>query len=326
MTASGAIALLGQSLVAGDAAMKADAITVGTLVTGVDFNATAASANGDLRIGQAGKMTLHATAGSITAGELLSGGDLVAHASANIDYDSLQSFRSVSLDADQGSISTDKATRAAGNITLAAKSVDLSDGHSAIATAQTLIVDAQTADLSRSKLTFGGLQLALSGAADLSGTELRTVTADGGSGDITITAASVDMTSTTVLLAARDLTLTAPSLVNPGQMAAGRDLALNIAGDLTNVATGIIYAGNDAELRVARDLTNDQGVIMAGHDLTLVANAAGGKNSSITNISGLIKAGNDISINTAELTNKRLTTPAWSTRAGVVRHRRWVQT
>ena len=183
LTAGGTLTLSGQSLAGGNAALNASAINVETLVSGVDFAATEQSGGAlILKTGtpSAGQMTLGATAGSITADQLLSGGDLKAKAQQNIFYSSLQSFASADLNAVLGTVSLDHDTVAKGNIALTLQSLDLSNNRSKLATAGALIVNAASANLANSTLTFGGIALNLSGGLDASGTKLRAVTADGG--------------------------------------------------------------------------------------------------------------------------------------------------
>lgn len=316
LTAGNQLTLSGQSLVAGNTNLNAGSITIGSLVSGVDFAATE-QAGGSLILNTAdaskGQTVLAANAGSIVADQLISGGNFKATAAQNITYNSLQSFAAADLTALQGAISLDHETIAKGDITLTLQSFDLSNNRSKIATAGGLIVNAANANLSNSTLTFGGLTLNLSGSADISGANVRAVTTDGGSGDIAIAASTITTTPATALLAANDLTLTLASLTNAGQLAANNNLTLNIAGNFTNTPTGLIYAGQDGRLYVAGDLLNDQGAILVGNDLTIAANANGGRNNSITNISGLIKAGRDAAITTANLTNKRLYVPGFTT-------------
>ncbi|MGN6451038.1 MAG: beta strand repeat-containing protein, partial [Brucella intermedia] len=312
LTAGGTLTLSGQSLTGGNATLTGGAINLGTLVSGVDFAATEQSGGAlILKTGATGtgKMVLNASNGSITADQLLSGGDLKAKAQQNISYNSLQSFAAADLNAVMGAISLDRNTVAKGDIALTLQSLDLSNDRSKLATAGTLIVNAGNANLANSSLTFGGIALNLSGVVDASGTKLRAVTADGGSGNISIAATTITTTAATALLAANDLTLTLASLSNAGQLAANNNLTFNISGSFTNTATGLVYAGQDGKLYVAGDLLNDQGAILVGQDLTIAANAAGGRNNSITNVSGLIKAERDATIITANLTNKRLYVP-----------------
>ncbi|EJZ19934.1 hemagglutinin repeat-containing protein, partial [Rhizobium sp. Pop5] len=315
ITAGGAIDLAGQSLAAGDASLSAKAITVDTLVSGLDFAATAQSPNGTLTLQQTGGMSLAATSGSITAGTaLLSSGALSANASQNVAYAKLQSLSSAALTASGGQISFGNPTRTAGNLTLTTSNIDLSNGRASnLAAGGTLTLNAASANLANSSLTLGGLALNLSGTADLSGARVNAVTNSGGSGDITINASGLSTTAGTALLAAHDLTLTLPSLINAGQLAAGHDLTFNISGNFTNSATGLAYAGNDASLFVGGTLTNDQGAIISGNDLTIAGATSGQRNAALTNISGLIQAGNDMSILTSNLTNKRSATPQWTT-------------
>ncbi|MGR9222741.1 hemagglutinin repeat-containing protein (plasmid) [Rhizobium leguminosarum] len=314
IVAGGTIDLTGQSLAAGDASLSARDITVDTLVSGLDFAATAASA-GTLKLQQTGSMSLAATSGSITAGNaLLSSGALSASASQNIAYNKLQSLSSAALTASGGQISYGNPTRTAGNLTLTTTNIDLSNGRASnIAAGGTLTLNAASANLANSSLTLGGLALNLSGTADLSGARVNAITTAGGSGDIAIDATGLTTTAGTALLAANDLTLTLPSLTNAGQLAAGNHLTFNIAGNFTNSATGLAYAGNDASLFVGGVLTNNQGAILANHDLQIAGVAAGLRNTEVTNISGLIQAGNDMSILTSALTNQRAATPQWTT-------------
>ncbi|MDI5929990.1 hemagglutinin repeat-containing protein [Rhizobium leguminosarum] len=314
IAAGGTIDLTGQSLAAGNASLSARDITVDTLVSGLDFAATAASA-GTLKLQQTGSMSLAATSGSITAGNaLLSSGALSASASQNIAYNKLQSLSSAALTASGGQISYGNPTRTAGNLTLTTTNIDLSNGRASnIATGGTLTLNAASANLANSSLTLGGLALDLSGTADLSGARVNAITTAGGSGDIAIKARGLTTTAGTALLAANDLTLTLPSLINAGQLAAGNDLTFNVSGNLTNNATGLAYAGKDASLFVGGVLTNNQGAILANHDLQIAGVAAGLRNTEVTNISGLIQAGNDISILTSALANRRAATPQWTT-------------
>ncbi|WP_192798433.1 hypothetical protein, partial [Brucella intermedia] len=112
----------------------------------------------------AGAMTLVANGGSITADQLVSGGNLTAKAGLDIAYNSLQSFAAATLHAVQGTISLDHETVAKGDLTLTLNSLDLSNDRSKLATAGTLIVNAASANLANSTLTFGGIALNLSGS------------------------------------------------------------------------------------------------------------------------------------------------------------------
>ncbi|WP_245459347.1 MULTISPECIES: hemagglutinin repeat-containing protein [unclassified Rhizobium] len=323
MTAGGTIALAGQSMAAGNISLQGQSISAASLVSGVDFAATRASATGALMLAQgnaqSGTMTLIATNGDITASNaLLSGGNLNATASggatiAGIGYALLQSLADASLTA-PGSISYTNNTNVTGNLTIDTGTIDLSGTRGAkLAVGGTLAVTAASANLSNGSLVLGGLTLNLSGQADLTGAQVNTVRNAGGSGDIAISAAGLTASDTTTLLAAHDLTLTLPTLSNSGQIAAGNNLTINTSGDLTNSATGLLYAGNDASLLVAGTLTNDQGAILAGNDLTIAGSTITQRNGATTNISGLIQAGGDMSILTTNLTNKRSTTPTWVT-------------
>ncbi|MGO7134965.1 hemagglutinin repeat-containing protein [Rhizobium leguminosarum] len=306
--------ITGQLLAAGDVSVTGPAIRAGGIASGVDFAATAQSANGTLVLQQAGGMSLAATSGSIIVdAALLSSGNLSADASQNIAYAQVQSLSSADLAA-SGQISYGNPTSTAGNLTLTTTNIDLSNGGAAnIAAGGTLTLNANSANLSNNSITLGGLALNLTGAADLSGTRVNAVTNAGGSGDIAINASGLSTSNSTALLAANDLTLTLPSLTNAGQLVAGNDLTFNISGNFTNSATGLAYASHDARLFIGGVLTNDQGAILAGNDLEIAGATSAQRNTGVTNISGLIQAGNDMSILTSNLTNERATAPQWTT-------------
>ncbi|MBY3486396.1 hemagglutinin repeat-containing protein [Rhizobium laguerreae] len=314
LSAGADIGISGDILAQGNVTATGRSISAATVAAGLDLAATAQSANGTLMLQQTGSMSLAATNGSITAGNaLLSSGALSATATQNIAYIKLQSLSSAALTA-SGQISYGNPTSATDNLTLTTTTVDLSNGAASnIAAGGTLTLNANSANLSNNSLTLGGLALNLSGTADLSGATINAVTSAGGSGDIAINAGGLSTTASTALLAADDLTLTLPSLTNAGQLAAGDDLTLNISGNFTNSATGLAYAGNDARLFVGGVLTNDQGAILANHDLQIAGTTSGQRNGAVNNISGLIQAGNDMSILTSNLTNRRAATPQWTT-------------
>ncbi|WP_027665580.1 hemagglutinin repeat-containing protein [Rhizobium leguminosarum] len=314
LSAGADIGISGDILAQGNITATGRSISAASVAAGLDLAATAQSANGTLMLQQAGSMSLTATNGSITAGNaLLSSGALSATATQNIAYGQLQSLSSAALTA-SGQISYGNPTSTTGNLTLTTTNIDLSNGAAGnIAAGGTLTLNADSANLSNNSLTLGGLALNLSGTADLSGATINAVTNAGGSGDIDINAGGLSTTASTALLAADDLTLTLPSLINAGQLAAGDDLTLNISGNFTNSATGLAYARHDAGLFIGGVLTNNQGAILAGNDLEIAGTTSGQRNAAVTNISGLIQAGNDMSILTSNLTNERATTPQWTT-------------
>lgn len=283
-------------------------------------------------------MSLTAGSGAITAGSLLSKGDLAllsgldlgisglvlaegnlqASAGRDIRYDGLEANGDILLSSTNGVISFDKRTAAGGDIRIRQQNADLSNNRSRLATSGTLYVNANNINLTNSTLTSGGIDLTSSGTTDLTGARLNAVTASSTarsvqvSGDIAITAGNLTVNGATNILAAHDLTLSLSQLANSGQLAAGNDLTLNIAGNLTNTAAGLIYAGNDAALFVGGVLANDQGAIVAGRDLTIAGSASGGRNAATVNSSGLISSGRNISILTANLRNEKSVAPTYT--------------
>ncbi|MGE6785892.1 hemagglutinin repeat-containing protein, partial [Ensifer adhaerens] len=309
--ANGSIRLTGQTLAGSDISLRADAVTVDTLVSGVDFAATEASSNGTLALKGQGKLTLAASSAEVTASSLVSSGQMDVSANRNVSYGSLQSFSSARLASANGSISLDRTTRSAGDMTLVARNVDLSGNRGRIATGGTLAITADNASFAGSSYTFGGLDLRLVGRADFSGASVNAVRRSGGSGDVKIVASGIDQNAATILLAERDMALTLARLDNAGQIAAGRDISVS-AGNLSNGPTGLIYAGNDINLLVGGDIVNDRGAIMAGGDLTITGATADRNGASLTNISGLIQAGSDVSIRTDRLVNRRVANPTFT--------------
>lgn len=288
----------------------------GTAQSGAALSATAAS--GAITAGtflSQGDIALLAGLDLGLSGGVLAGSNLQASAGGNIRYDSLEATEAVSLSSLAGVISLDKRTAAGGDITINERHVDLSGNRSGLATSGTLHIDAGSANLSGSQLTFGGIDLTSSGATDLTGTRLNAVTSSSaasgisGSGDIAIAAGSLATSGATNLLAAHDLTLSLPQLTNAGQLAAGNDLTINVSGNLANTTTGMVYAGNDAALFVGGVLANDQGAVIAGRDLAIAGNANGARNAAIVNRSGLITADRNMAITTANLRNEKTVAP-----------------
>ncbi|MGV1761855.1 hemagglutinin repeat-containing protein [Rhizobium sp. A22-96] len=308
--AGNAITLSGQSLSNGNVNLNARSITIDTLVSGVDFAATNASSNGSLMLRRAGTMTLAASNGSVSANSLLSGGNLAATATQNISYNSLQSLGNAALTS-PGAIAYTSTTRVGGNLTLNTGVLDLSGSRgSRIAGGGMLIVNASSANLSSSNLVFGGLTLNLSGNADLSNAQVSTVTNAGGSGDISISAAGLTTNANTALLAAHDLTLNLLSLGNAGQLAAGNNLNVNIAGDFANTPSGLVFAGNNANFFVGGTLANNQGALLAGNGLTIAGASGSQRNGAVVNSAGLIQSGGGMSILTNGLSNVTTSAPA----------------
>lgn len=327
--ASGALNLLADGRIALADASAAGPVSLWSGAGSIAISGTAQSG---------AAMSLTAASGAITAGSLLSKGDLAllsgldlgisglvlaegnlqASAGSDIRYDSLEANGDVLLSSTGGVISFDKRTAAGGDIRIRQQNADLSNNRSRLATSGTLYINANNINLTNSTLTSGGIDLTSSGTTDLTGARLNAVTASStarsvqGSGDIAIQAGSLTANDATNILAAHNLTLSLSQLANSGQLAAGNDLTLNIAGNLTNTATGLIYAGNDAALFVGGVLANDQGAIVAGRDLTSAGSASGARNAATVNSSGLISASRNISILTANLRNEKSVAPTYT--------------
>ncbi|MFK0209272.1 hemagglutinin repeat-containing protein [Agrobacterium sp. NPDC090283] len=329
--AGGAITVLADGRVAVADVSAAGAVSLWSGAGSIGISGTAQSG---------AAMSITAASGAIAGGALLSKGDLAllsgldlgisglvlaegnlqASAGGDILYDSLEANGDVLLSSTNGVISFDKRTAAGGDIRIRQQNADLSNNRSGLATSGTLYIDANHINLANSTLTSGGIDLTSSGTTDLTGARLNAVTASGttrsaqGPGDIAIKAGSLTANGATNILAAHNLTLSLSQFVNAGQLAAGNDLTVNVTGNLTNAATGLIYAGNDAALFVGGVLANDQGAIVAGRDLTIAGSASGARNAAVINRSGLISADRDISIVTANLVNERTIAPTYTSR------------
>ncbi|MGF9567538.1 hemagglutinin repeat-containing protein [Neorhizobium sp. BT27B] len=300
--------LTGQTVSAGDLTISASDISANDLIAGVDFSAS----NTGLRLGTAGQLRLEALYGAINTGGLTSAGDLIANAAGNVSYASMTSFADASLSSSNGAISINHQTRTVGNISLAARNFDLSNNRAKIQSSGQLSMTGETATFAGSTYAFGGLDLNLSGNANLANAKLRFVDQPGTSGDLGLRAGTITTDASTAILAQRDIALTVGDLDNSGQIAAGRDLRID-ANNLTNRASGLVYSAADQKLYIRNALVNEQGAIMSERDLDIAAAADGSASQRVENLSGLIQAGRNIALNAAVFSNRRLVNPTWTT-------------
>ncbi|AQS42345.1 MAG: Filamentous hemagglutinin [Candidatus Tokpelaia hoelldobleri] len=305
--------ITGNVLAGGNIHAVAYTVAAGNIAAGVDWEKPGSSDHSGIALKNSGSADITATAGSIDTGEIFTGGDAALHSARDIRYAGIQSFGDIILDAGNGTVSVENKTVAAGNISIVADMLDMSNNRARITTEKTLTLKAREVLAANSTYTYGGIRMDVSGNIDLSETTLNAVYNTGGTGNIFLKAGSVSTSANTGLLAQDSFELVTHNLINHGQLAAGGDLRLKLEGDLINSATGLIYAGRNADILVQGVLVNDRGAIIAGNDMVLADRTGKGRNRSITNISGVLKAGNNATILTDSLVNKRYAELTWET-------------
>jgi len=288
--------------------------TGGTVIAGMNIAASQHSASGALVMNQGKELNISSGA-SAEAGSFVSGGAMAVHAGYSVRYDDLVSYNSAYLRADRGAISIDKRTAAAGDISLEASALDLSNNRAKVQTGGTLALKADSIDLSGSKLIYGGLSVRAGRALNISNAEIAAVrgagaaSPSGGTGDIFFAAPGLTTDEKTDILAERNLSIEGNTLDNRGQLAAGGDLRLSLKGDAVNRAQGLIYSSGNAAVLTGGGFTNEYGAIIAEANLLFADYSGAGKSRSLENHAGLIQAGNALTVKTQSLTNEADATP-----------------
>ena len=302
------------SLLSGsDVTLDIDRLDAGLVLSGMDMAASQNSSTGDIFLKDHGKLMINA-ADAINAKQLLSAGDMVLHAVNDLTYSNLSSYGNANITSDKGVISIQNATAAAGNITLTALSLDLSNNRAKIQTARTLTLNANDINVSNSKLVYGGLNLNGKNKLNAQNASLNAITKNGGSGDITLNLPSLVADEYTDIRAENDLSINIADIDNNGVIASGNDLKFYVSNTLTNHQSGLIFAGRDGYIYVDGTVTNDYGAIMSGNNLTFANRAGNGRTASIVNKAGLIQSGNNLAILTSHLKNEADKAPTWSKR------------
>lgn len=195
--------ITGNILAAGNIVVEAGSITAAGTVSGIDF---ATSTAGPV-LSKAGETQLFARTGDVAVGQVASGGNTRITARNDISYDSVNSFESLDLVSDYGSISFYHSTSAAGNISLKAQMLDLSNNRARISTGRTLGLYGQTINLSNGQLVYGGLVIDGKKIVEVYNSSLNAITKNGGNGNISITAPAFAADRATNLIAENDLNL-----------------------------------------------------------------------------------------------------------------------
>jgi filamentous hemagglutinin len=125
-----------------------------------------------------------------------------------------------------------------------------------------------------------------------------------GDGASTLSGSTIALNAAGTIQGGGDITLASRGNINVDGFTGTRGtLTLSSPGAIIN--TALLYAANNMAL-YADAITNQRGDILAGNSLTMQRDAAGNKNSSVTNTSGTIETQNgDITINTGNLLNTR---------------------
>ncbi|MBI0021422.1 hemagglutinin repeat-containing protein [Bartonella sp. W8097] len=300
------------SLLSGsDVTLDIDRLDAGLVLSGMDMDASQNSSTGDIFLKDHGKLMINA-ADAINAKQLLSAGDMVLHAVNDLNYGNLASYGNANITSDKGVISIQNATAAAGNITLTALSLDLSNNRAKIQTARTLTLNANDINVLNSKLIYGGLNLNGKNKLNARNASLNAITKNGGSGDITLNLPSLVADEYTDIRAENDLSINIADIDNNGVIASGNDLKFYVSNTLTNHQSGLIFAGRDGYIYVDGTVTIDYGAIMSGNNLTFANRAGNGRTTTIVNKAGLIQSGNNLAILTSYLKNEADKAPTWS--------------
>ena len=315
--------ITGQLLAAGDVSVTGPAIQAGAIVSGVDFAATAQSANGDVVLAQTGDLTLSATVSDIDVGNLLAAGNVDANAAQNVSAN-VVAHQDMTIAAG-GTIDLAGQSLAAGNANLSAQTIavdTLVSGLDFANTAQsangTLMLQ-QTGSMSLAatsgSITAGNALLSsgnlsatatqniayaqlqsLSGAALTASGQISYGNPTSTAGNLTLTTTNIDLSNgrASHIAAAGTLTLNATSanLSNSSIVLGG--LALNLSGtaDISGARINAVSNGGgsgDIAINAAGLSTSGSTALLAANDLTLTL-------PSLTN-AGQLAAGNDLTFN-----------------------------
>ncbi|MBB3428189.1 filamentous hemagglutinin [Rhizobium sp. BK312] len=275
VTSHGNVGIIGnvdvsnQILAAGELAINGGSISAPTLISGIDFAATNA-AGGNIVLASSGAMNLTAS-GNITAGTILSAGDVTAKA-ADLIADSITAHGNADI---VGSVDISNQIIAAGNLTVSGGHINAPTLISGIDFAATNargggIVLGTAGDMNLTASAGITAQTMLSaGAVNASGSAI-TANAVTGHGDITL-AASNNVNVSGQLLGAGDVLLSG-STVQLGQAVTGVDFAATARS-----SNGAIALGQSGDLTINAGSASAGTLIVAGN-LNVAASAFTGGN------------------------------------------------
>ncbi|NTF63321.1 two-partner secretion domain-containing protein [Rhizobium rhizogenes] len=308
--ATGGVDIDSQVLGGGDISVAGSSIKAGTIVSGVDFAATAA-ADGNIVLASSGDLNLAST-GNINTATLLSASDLKV-AGSTVTANAVTAHGAVTLD---GATTVNGQILGAGNVLITGQSLSAQTIISGIDFSATNasggdIVLGQAGDLTVSvNGVVAAPTLQAAGAIDVSGTSI-TAAAVTGHKDITLSstaAGGVDVSGQ--ILGGNDVAISGQS-ITAGTIVSGVDFARTaaangnivqtVSGDVSLISTGDITVGT---LLSAGDLTTDGANLKAGSltahgDATLKASGTGA--SGRVDISGQVLSAGDLAINANSL-------------------------
>ncbi|NTG22566.1 filamentous hemagglutinin N-terminal domain-containing protein [Agrobacterium rhizogenes] len=307
---TGGVDIDSQVLGGGDISIAGSSIKAGTIVSGVDFAATAA-ADGNIVLASSGDLNLAST-GNINTATLLSAGDLKA-AGSTVTANAVTAHGAVTLD---GATTVNGQILGAGNVLITGQSLSAQTIISGIDFSATNasggdIVLGQAGDLTVSvNGVVAAPTLQAAGAIDVSGTSI-TAAAVTGHKHITLSstaAGGVDVSGQ--ILGGNDVAISGQS-ITAGTIVSGVDFARTaaangsivqtVSGDVSLISTGDITVGT---LLSASDLTTDgvnlkAGSLTAHGDTALKASGTGA--SGRVDISGQVLSAGDLAINANSL-------------------------
>ncbi len=226
------IAVSGNVLAQGNVSANGRSLSTGMVVSGINIAATSADPNGNVVLGAAGDLSLTATGGNITTGNLLSAGALNVSTTGNATAGSIQSTTDLTVAA--ASLTSSGLTSHGALTVNAATGTTTASGR----------VDVTGQILGANNILISGS--AISAGAIVSGVDFAQTAANGGnlvlgsSGDMTLQ--SSGSLSANTLLAAGTISATSADLT-VGNVTGHNDISL--AGSHSLTATGqILGAGN----------------------------------------------------------------------------------
>ncbi|UWU23051.1 hemagglutinin repeat-containing protein [Rhizobium sp. CB3060] len=320
------IAVAGNVLAQGNVTATGRSISAGLVVSGIDIAATSADPSGNVVLGSAGDLSLTATGGNVTTGNLLSAGALTSAATGNMTAGSIQSNADLTVTATSltasgvtahGALNIEAATNVSGQI-LGAGNVLIS-GAAIDADAIVSGVDfAQTAANGGSLVLGNAGDMTLQASGSLAANTLlaagtiSATAADLSVGDVTghqaiALSGSSSLTATGQVLGAGNVSLTGGT-VTANEIVGGLDFAA------TEASSGGIVLGNtgDLTLQASGSLTANA-LIAAGTitataaDLTL-GSVTGHTSVALTGSSSLTATGQILGATSINLSGGTVTT------------------
>ena len=253
-------------------------------------------------------MSVHATTGNTSLQQVIAGQNINLTAPGSVFYDEVQATNDVRVTSGTGQIALTKKLIAGNDLHVDLGNTDVSVNSDTFIAGNTFFLTANDLDLSNRTSTFNAASFDLSGNLDLTDGQFIASTQTTGSGNLTIAADTILTSASSILAAHNNLSLDLQNLTNSGEVIALNDLDANIAGNLTNKGTGLVFASGDARLFATNTVRNEGGTIIAGRNLAIgqgISNTTVQHNSEVRNISGLIQSGGDLSIATNAFINER---------------------